>query len=56
MGFRGVGSVGIGRDKDGQSAIIVGLDRPNPETEARLPAMLEGYPVVIQITGPIKAF
>jgi len=48
-------SVGIGLDSNGNQAIIVGLDRPNPETEAKIPARVEGYPVVVQIVGAIKA-
>ena len=51
----GVVSVGIGLDKNGREAIIIGLDGPNPETEARLPAELEGYPVMVQNVGRIKA-
>lgn len=48
-------SVGIGVDPGGNQAIIVGLDRPNPATEAKIPPALEGYPVVVQIVGGIKA-
>jgi hypothetical protein len=48
-------SVGIGLDPNGNQAIIVGLDRPNPETESKLPASVEGYPVVVKIVGAIKA-
>ena len=48
-------SVGIGRDKNGNPAIIAGLDRPDSETESQLPTQLEGYPVVVRIVGPIKA-
>ena len=51
----GVVSVGLGLDPNGNQAIIVGLDGPRPETEAKIPAMLEDFPVVIQIVGPIKA-
>ena len=51
----GVVSVGIGLDKNGQQAIIIGLDGPNPKTEAQLPTELEGYPVRIQTVGQIKA-
>lgn len=51
----GVVSVGIGLDPDGNQAIIVGLDGSHPETKAKIPAMLEDFPVVIQIVGPIKA-
>ncbi len=51
----GVVSVGIGLDPNGHQAIIVGLDGSHPETRAKIPAMLEDFPVVIQIVGPIKA-
>ena len=51
----GVVSVGIGLDPKGHQAIIVGMDAPRPETEAKIPAMLEGFAVVINIVGPIKA-
>jgi hypothetical protein len=51
----GVISVGIGRDENGQPTIIVGLERPNPETEAKLPSQLEGYPLRVRIVGRIKA-
>ena len=51
----GVVSVGIGLNENGQSAIVVGLDKANPETEARLPSQLEGFPVLVRIVGPLKA-
>ena len=50
----GVVSVGIGLDSNGHQAIIVGLERPDPETEAKIPARIEGYPVVVKIVGAIK--
>jgi hypothetical protein len=48
-------SVGIGRGPAGQEAIVIGLDRPRPETQATLPAQLEGYPVRVEIIGVVKA-
>ncbi|MGD8880857.1 MAG: hypothetical protein PVI82_03130 [Desulfobacterales bacterium] len=51
----GVVSVGIGLDPNGNQAIIVGLDGSHPKTKEKIPSMLEGFPVVIQIIGPIKA-
>jgi hypothetical protein len=35
--------------------IVVGLDRPRPETVKRLPQTLEGHPVRVDIIGPVKA-
>jgi hypothetical protein len=55
LALPGVVSVGIGLDKKGQSAIIIGLESPHPETETKLPTELDGYSVVVRITGPIKA-
>jgi hypothetical protein len=51
----GVISVGIGQDEDGNPAIIVGLEGPNPETQAKLPDELEGYPVRVRTVGRVKA-
>lgn len=55
LALPGVVSVGIGSDKDGNPAIIVGLDGPRPETEALVPRLLEDYPVLVQIVGKINA-
>lgn len=55
LAMPGVVSVGIGLDKDGHPAIIVGLDGPRLETIAQVPPALEGYPVSTQIIGTIKA-
>ena len=55
MSLPGVVSVGIGRDPQGNPAVIVGLDSPRSETQARIPAQLDGYPLLIQIVGPLKA-
>lgn len=51
----GVISVGIGKDPDGIPVIIVGLERPRPETQKKLPQTLEGYPLQVEIVGKIKA-
>jgi len=55
MSLPGVVSVGIGRDPQGNPAVIVGLDSPRSETEARIPRLLDGYPLLIRIVGPLKA-
>jgi hypothetical protein len=51
----GVVSVGVGRDAGGVEVIVIGLDRARPETQASLPAQLEGYSVQVQIIGTVKA-
>lgn len=48
-------SVGIGQDEKGEPAIVVGLARDNAETRERLPEELEGYKVIVKITGEIRA-
>jgi hypothetical protein len=55
LALPGVVSVGIGRDADGHEVIVIGLDRARPETQARLPAQLEGYLVRVQIIGTVRA-
>jgi hypothetical protein len=55
MGMPGVVSVGIGKNPDGQFVIVIGLDGPRPETVNQLPKILEGYPVRVEIIGPVKA-
>lgn len=55
MALPDVVSVGIGKDKEGNLVIMIGMDGPNPETEARLPDSLEGYPVLVRIIGVVKA-
>jgi hypothetical protein len=54
LAIPGVVSIGLGRDKAGNPAIIIGLDCPRPETERQLPTKLESYPVRIQVIGPIR--
>lgn len=55
MAQPGVVAVGIGRDPDGKDAIVVSLDRDRPEVRAALPQALEGYPVRVQVIGPVRA-
>lgn len=54
LALPGVVSVGIGQDEKGQPAIIIGLDKARPKTEAQIPKTLEEHRVIIQITGSIK--
>ena len=48
-------SVGIGLDEAGQPAIIIGLSHSDINTMQSLPNSLEGFPVVAQVLGEIKA-
>ncbi|MCG8344391.1 MAG: hypothetical protein MI685_04400 [Chlorobiales bacterium] len=48
-------SVGIGKGEEGSAAIIVGLAKPNPETRARIPDRIDGYPVIVRLSGTIRA-
>jgi hypothetical protein len=38
----------------GERCIKVLLAAANPETQRRIPARLEGYPVVVEVTGPMR--
>lgn len=55
LALPGVVSVGIGRDARGEPVIVVGLDRPRPQTQAAIPPALEGHPVRVEIVGPLRA-
>ena len=55
LAMPGVVSVGIGRDADGKSVIIVGLDGSHPKTIRRLPKVLDGYSVRTEIIGLVRA-
>jgi hypothetical protein len=55
MAAPGVVAVGVGKDDDGKQAIIVSLDRERPEVRASMPGELEGYPVRVQVIGPVRA-
>lgn len=50
----GVVSVGIGLGSNGKETIVVGLSGSNRATEAKIPAKLDGFPVQVNIVGPIK--
>jgi hypothetical protein len=55
LAMPGVVSVGIGRNPDGTAVIILGLDGPRPDTAKQLPKELDGYPVRVEVIGPVKA-
>jgi len=51
------GVIGTGETrKDGKPAIMIFTDSLSPEAKAKLPTQVEGYPVVIQETGTVKAY
>jgi hypothetical protein len=55
MKIEGVISIGIGFSNDNYPAIIVGLSEEKESMIKSIPSVLEGYPVEIEIIGPIKA-
>jgi hypothetical protein len=54
MATPGVVSVGIGKNTNGQMAIIVGLDKVRLDIQSQLPRHLEDYPVIVKVVGAIK--
>ncbi len=54
MALPGVVSVGIGLS-EGEQVIIIGLDGKHPDTVKKLPTSLEGFPVISQTVGSLKA-
>jgi hypothetical protein len=55
LSMPGVVSVGIGMNPDGTPAIIVGLDRHQPESIAKIPGEIEGYRVHVEMVGRYRA-
>jgi len=56
LAIHGVVGVYVGTLKDRRTLCLkVMLVRKNPETERRIPPVIEGYPVVTEVTGEIQA-
>jgi hypothetical protein len=50
-------SVYVGTTEDGRTLCLkVMLARKNPESERKIPRMIEGYRVVTEVTGNVSAF
>jgi hypothetical protein len=46
----------VGTTQDGRTLCLkVMLARKNPESEQKIPRTIESYPVVTEITGPVRA-
>ena len=57
MGIPGVTGIGIGNNhRKAGLAIKVYVERLTPELKLRIPAELEGYPVIAEVTGEFRAF
>jgi len=55
LALPGVVGVYVGILEDGKTSCLkVMLAQKSPETERAVPKSLEGYPVVIEVTGEIK--
>ena len=55
LGLPAVVGVYVGVLADGKTPCLkVMLARPTPETERKIPREIEGYPVVIEISGEIR--
>jgi hypothetical protein len=51
------GVVGLGiASRDGEPVIVVYLENHSPELEGKVPAELEGFRIVTEVTGPIEAW
>lgn len=54
MAIPGVVGTGEGRGQDDQPVLLVLVARDTPELRARLPREVEGYPVVVRVTGEVR--
>ncbi len=55
MAIPGVVSVGIGKNKKGEPAIVVGVEKERKEILSAIPQDLNGFPVEIRPVGRIVA-
>ena len=55
MALPGVVGTYQGTRPDGAPAIVVMLARPDPALERRIPRVLEGWPVLLEVTGELRA-
>ena len=53
MSIAGVVGTAIGENEDGTPSILVLVEEQTGEIKAKIPPVLEGYPVRIQVTGKI---
>jgi len=54
MAIPGVVGVGIGQ-RDGRVCIVVMVETRTPQIDDQVPDTLDGFPVLIEVTGPIVA-
>lgn len=54
MALSGVVGIYIGETEDGRACIKVMVREKTDELEQKIPKTLEGYPVLIDVTGEIK--
>ncbi len=55
MAIPGVVGVYVGALEDGKTTCLkVMLAKKSPETEHAIPKTLEGYPIVVEVTGEIR--
>ncbi len=55
LNMPGIVSVGIGRNANGNEILIVGLDGSHPDTVVKLPKVLKGFQVQVEIMGSLSA-
>ena len=55
MALPGVVAVGQGALPDGTPCVRVYLKAANAETERQIPKQIEGHPVVVEVSGEIRA-
>lgn len=56
MAIDGVVGVAIGALDDGSYCIKVMVKKDDPALKKQIPHLLKNYPVVIEVTGEIRAF
>ena len=55
MDIPGVVGVGQSEAEDGRDCILVMVAHETPELSAQIPSSLDGFPIVIEVTGDLAA-
>lgn len=54
MAIRGVVGVYVGETEEGNACICIMVRELTPELKRRVPTLLDGYPIVIEVTGEMR--
>lgn len=55
LALEGVAAVGVGLVTDGRPGVVVSVESDTARLRGRIPAEVDGVPVEIRVSGPMRA-